>query len=115
MIYIHRVWGYRRIMDNKTRAVVRINGTEYVLKGYETEEYIHKVAIYVDKKMQKIAENNPKLSTSMISVLAALNLADEFIKLKEEHDKLKKQFASLQENQKSNYSAKIDIPRRNRR
>ncbi len=69
----------------------------------------------VDKKMQQIAEKNPKLSTNMLSVLAALNLADELLKLQDEHEKLKKEFASLQESQRSNYSAKVDIPRRNRR
>ncbi len=102
-------------MDNKTKTVVKINGIEYILKGYETEEYIHKVAICVDKKMQQIIENNPKLSTSMVSVLTALNLADELIKLREEHEKLKKQLISLQESIKNTYSTPIDIPRRSRR
>ena len=35
---------------------VKINGLEYNLKGEESEEYLHKVAIYADKKIKGILD-----------------------------------------------------------
>ena len=64
----------------RTRTTVRINGHDYVLAGEEPEEYMHEVAIYVDKKMSEIHRKYDKLSTSMVAVLAAVNIADELLK-----------------------------------
>ncbi|ERI90796.1 cell division protein ZapA [Clostridiales bacterium oral taxon 876 str. F0540] len=59
---------------------VNINGMEYNLRGEESEEYLHKVARYVDKKLKAIMEGNPKLSVSSAAVLTAINVADEMFK-----------------------------------
>lgn len=59
---------------------VKINGIEYNLKGDENEEYLHKVAIYVDKKMRGVLENNNKLSTTSAAVLTAINAIDDMMK-----------------------------------
>jgi cell division protein ZapA len=59
---------------------VDINGMEYNLRGEESEEYLHKVARYVDKKLKSIIESNPKLSVSSAAVLTALNAADDMFK-----------------------------------
>ena len=59
---------------------VNINGMEYNLRGEENEEYLHKVARQVDKKLKKILEGNPKLSMSSAAVLTALNAVDEMLK-----------------------------------
>jgi len=67
---------------NTVRVI--INGVEYSLKGEEREEYLHKVASYVDKKLIEIKENNNKLSTSSAAVLTAVNIADELFKIKNE-------------------------------
>jgi cell division protein ZapA len=64
----------------RTKTTVRINGHDYVLAGDEPEEYMHEVAIYVDKKMSEIHRTYDKLSTSMVAVLAAVNIADELLK-----------------------------------
>lgn len=76
---------------------VKINGVEYNLKGEEQEDYLHKVARYVDKKISDILANNPKLSTSSASILTAINAVDDGLKkeqqieeLQMEIDKLKK-------------------------
>ena len=64
----------------RTKTTVRINGQDYVLAGDEPEEYMHEVAIYVDKKMSEIHRKYDKLSTSMVAVLAAVNITDELLK-----------------------------------
>ncbi len=68
---------------------VKINGVEYNLKGEEQEDYLHKVARYVDKKIANILDNNPKLSTSSASILTAINAVDEGLKKEEEIENLR--------------------------
>ena len=59
---------------------VKINGLEYNLKGEESEEYLHKVAIYADRKIKGLSENNKKLSMTSAAVLSAVNITDELFK-----------------------------------
>ncbi|MGI6706992.1 MAG: cell division protein ZapA [Clostridia bacterium] len=79
----------------KVKTNVKIGGKEYTLVGRESEEYIHRVAIYVDRKMSEIEKRNNSLSTSMIAVLTAVNIADDYLKLEDQYNRLKEQNASL--------------------
>jgi len=74
--------------DKKLRTKVKIFGEEYTLKSSSSPEYMEKVASIVDKTMKKISENKPRISLHQIAVLAALNLADEYLKLEEEYENL---------------------------
>jgi cell division protein ZapA len=87
----------------RRRTTVRINGQEYVLAGEEPEEYMHEVAIYVDKKMSEISRKYDKLSTSMVAVLASINIADEL--LKERRKKVPRQ----KKEQTSTTQTKMDV------
>lgn len=71
-------------MSNKNRTIVRIAGREYSLVSNDTDEYMQKVAIYVNRKMAETHKNNNKLSTMMIAVLASLNITDELLRCKDE-------------------------------
>ncbi len=86
---------------------VKINGLEYNLKGAESEEYLHKVAIYVDKKLRGILDINRKLSTSSAAVLSAVNITDELFKSYEEYHKLESEVKILKEKEQ-NYSAEVE-------
>lgn len=66
----------------RKKTTVRIDGHDYVLAGEESEEYMHEVAIYVDRKMSEIHKQFKHLSTSMVAVLSAINIADELLKEK---------------------------------
>ncbi|MHC6180725.1 cell division protein ZapA [Clostridium sp. JNZ X4-2] len=81
-------------------VTVFINGIEYNLKGDEQEEYLHKVASYVDKKVKNILGNNNKLSTSSAAILSALNVADDMLKTQEHNDELLKQVRELKKVEK---------------
>jgi len=67
----------------KNKVSVRIAGSEYVITGNESPEYIQKVALFVDRKLMEITRKNHLLSTSMASVLASINMADEVFRLRE--------------------------------
>ena len=66
-------------MDNK-RVEVKINNVEYTLVTNETEEYVQRVALQVNKRMAQIQEENKQLSTAMTAVLVAINIADDLLK-----------------------------------
>jgi cell division protein ZapA len=70
-------------LAEKNKVTVRIAGNEYVISGDESPEYIQKIALFVDRKVQEITRKNHTLSTSMASVLTSVNLADEMFRFKE--------------------------------
>jgi len=76
---------------------IRICNTEYLIKGSESEEYIEKIALFVDKKMSSIMRDNPKLSVSMAAVLTAVNISDDYFK---ERDQANKQQALMDDIEK---------------
>lgn len=92
-------------MKDRTKTSVRIAGQEYVLTADLPEEYIHKVAIYVDKKMSEVSRRRSDLSTAMVAVMAAINIADEVMELRGEKEafikmeKARQQQASQQQAQ----------------
>ncbi|MCG8502034.1 MAG: cell division protein ZapA [Firmicutes bacterium] len=78
-------------MASKNKVEVRIYGKDYTVVGSESEEYIQKVALYIDKKMAQVNHSNSKLSTSMAAVLTAINVADDYFKNTEALDNLREQ------------------------
>jgi len=82
-------------MSKKNRVIVRILGQEYPLMSEDSREYMQKVAYVVDDRMNALIKSNNKLSTSMVAVLTALNLADECLKCTQEKEKLEKKIEEL--------------------
>jgi Uncharacterized protein conserved in bacteria len=82
-------------------VTVKINGVEYNLKGEEQDEYLHKVAGYVDKKVKNILENNSKLSTSSAAILSAVNIVDDMFKKQIEYENFLEKVEQVQKKQKS--------------
>ncbi len=81
----------------KTRTMVKICGKEYVMAGFESEEYIHRVAIYVDRKMSELKNQYINLNPNTLAVLTAINVADDLLKLQEQFDALSKDYAEMSE------------------
>lgn len=73
-------------MGRKNKIVIRINGQEYPIAGYEKKEYLLKVGSFVDEKMEAISSKNTRLSTSMVAVLTSINIADQYFKLMDEYE-----------------------------
>ncbi len=67
-------------MEMRKKVQVKICGTEYTLAGMETKQYLQKIALYIDKKMNEIMKINGRLSTTMAGVLTAANIADNYFK-----------------------------------
>ncbi|HOJ79786.1 MAG TPA: cell division protein ZapA [Clostridiales bacterium] len=84
-------------MTAKNKVELRIAGKDYTIVGSEPEEYIHRVGLYVDKKMTDILKINNKLSTSMAAVLTAINVVDDLFKSRDSEQELKNQLKKATE------------------
>jgi cell division protein ZapA len=69
---------------------VYILGQRYTIKGEASEEHIRKLAAFVDSKLKEVHNSSPNISPVKASILAALNIADELFKLKNEQDEMTK-------------------------
>ena len=52
------------------------------MRGDLNQEYIQKLAQYLDTKMRSIAERTRTVDTLRVAMLAALNVADEYHQMK---------------------------------
>lgn len=77
--------------EKRNTTVVRINNADYRIVSSADEEYVRHVAFYVDKKMRELTEHDKRLSTSMAAVLTSINIADEYMQIKEDNEKLRSQ------------------------
>lgn len=63
---------------------VHIFGQTFSIGGDLDQEYVQKLAAYVDEKMRAISEMTPTVDTQKIAVMAALAIADELHALRSE-------------------------------
>ena len=79
-------------MSAKTSAEVVIDGKVYTLSGYEGEEYLQKVAAYINSKINEFdaLDNTRHLPGNMKSTLIQLNIADDYFKAKAQVEKLER-------------------------
>jgi cell division protein ZapA len=57
---------------------------KFTIKSEADEKHVKKVADYVNKKMFEIVSGNKAIATANVAILAALNIADDFYKFREE-------------------------------
>lgn len=80
------------------RVTVKIAGKEYTLLAEETKEYMDEVARLVDEQVSA-AHRNSNLTIEQASVLAAVNMADEYLKAVKQADAMRSQLQSyIEEN-----------------
>lgn len=81
-------------MNNDEGNVLKVSiyGTEYPIKGATDTEYIRQVAEYVDSKMRDIDQSTSVKSSLKVAILAAINIADELFREREEKRDLVQRF-----------------------
>ena len=95
-------------MSAKTSAEVVIDGKVYTLIGYEGEEYLQKVAAYINNKIIEFdaIEDYRHLPLNMKNTLIQLNIADDYFKAKDQVTKLEN---DLEQKEKEIYDLKHDL------
>ena len=91
-------------MAEKTSAEVIIGGKVYTLSGYEGEEYLQKVATYINNKLGEFQgmEELRHLSGDMKATLLQLNIADDYFKAKTQVEQKEKEIYDLKHDLISN-------------
>ena len=73
----------------KIRTTVRVAGRDYTLTSYDSEAHVQRVAGYVDRKLNELSTAT-RLPMAQLSVLAAMNIADDMLKAHDEINRLPK-------------------------
>lgn len=78
---------------------VIINNKRYTLSGYESEEYLQRVASYINSKYNQFKDKDAYkfLDLDLRNILIQINIADDYHKAKEEAKEIEYEY-----NQKSN-------------
>ena len=95
-------------MSGKTSAEVIIGGKVYTLSGYEGEEYLQRVATYINNKINEFSnmEELRRFPSDMKSTLLELNIADDYFKAKAQVEKLEQE---IEQKDKEIYDLKHDL------
>lgn len=95
-------------MSAKTNAEVVIGGKVYTLSGFESEEYLQKIASYINTKISEAEELDSfkHLTLDMRAILTELNIADDYFKAKAQVEKLE---LDLEAKEREIYNLKHDL------
>ena len=95
-------------MSSKNKTEVLIAGKIFTLSGYESEEYLQKVATYINNKIaefKKLDGYNHQTKENK-SILLELNIADDYFKAKKQVEMVEEE---LSEKDKELYDLKHDL------
>ncbi|AKO94360.1 MULTISPECIES: cell division protein ZapA [Priestia] len=81
----------------RNRTTVDIYGQQYNIIGDESTSHVRLVASIVDDKMREINLKNPQLDINKLAVLTAVNVVNDYIKLKEEVERLEEELINKKE------------------
>ena len=71
-------------MDQSRVVTVQIHGQQYPIRSGLDPAYVAELAAYVDEKIHLASRESPAGDTLKLAVLAALNIADEFFRERDE-------------------------------
>ena len=95
-------------MSTKTDTEVIIAGKVFTLSGYESEEYLQKVASYINNKVAEYSkvDSFKRQSLDTQNVLMQLNIADDYFKAKNQITRLEEE---IQNKEKEMYDLKHEL------
>jgi cell division protein ZapA len=71
-------------MSESNRIVsVQIHGQRYPIRSTLDQEYVARLAAYVDERIHMVADSTPSGDSLRLAVLAALNIADELFRCRD--------------------------------
>lgn len=95
-------------MADKTTVQVTIAGRTLTLGGYESEDYLNKVASYINSKIEDFnkLDGYSSQSREVKNILLELNIADDFFKAKKQIEELEEE---LEAKEKDLYDLKHEL------
>ena len=82
-------------LSSKNKTEVLMEGKIYTLSGYESEEYLQRVATYINNKLAELKklDGYARLSQELKSILLELNVADDYFKAKNQVEMVEEELA----------------------
>lgn len=95
-------------MSAKNTTKVLIDGKIITLSGYESEEYLQRVASYLNSKISELSElpGYSRQSPETRHTLLSLNIADDYFKAKNQAESLEE---DIEAKDKESYDIKNDL------
>lgn len=95
-------------MSSKTDTEVIIAGKVFTLSGYESEEYLQKVAAYINNKYNEYnkLDGFKRQAVDTQNILLQLNIADDYFKAKKQISLMEEE---LQRKEKELYDLKHEL------
>ena len=95
-------------MATKNDTEVLIGGKVFTLSGYESEEYLQRIAAYINGKISEYSkiDSYSRQSIDVQNILLQLNIADDYFKAREKLEVLK---SSSEEKDKELYDVKHEL------
>ena len=95
-------------MSAKNEAEVLIGGKVLTVSGYESQEYLQKVATYINNKLADFRKSDTfrRQSLELQNIMIELNIADDYFKAKMIADTLE---GDLESKDKEIYDLKHDL------
>jgi len=95
-------------MSAKNEQSVSIGGRTYTLAGYESPEYLQKVAAYINGKIADFMKSDVyrRQSPEMQALMIELNIADDYFKAVKTSDELEN---GMDDKEKTIYDLKHDL------
>ena len=75
----------------KKNIDAEIIGHNYTIRSDADEDYVHKIADYLNGKIQEVLQSTKTVDTLNVVILAALNITSEFILLRDEQGEFQRQ------------------------
>ncbi len=95
-------------MSSRTDLKVLIGGKVYTLSGYESEEYLQKIALYIDNKISELNKTPGygRMNAEMQRIFLELNMADDYYKAKKRIEELE---SDMEDRDKADYDLKHEL------
>lgn len=65
---------------------IKIMGQKFMVRSDSGEDYVNRVAQFVDEKMAEVLKGSKSVASLNVAILGAMNIADEFMKYKNEKE-----------------------------
>lgn len=70
----------------KKSVEVSILGQKFQIRSESDDTYVTQIAGFVDKKMGEVIQSTKSVASLNVAILAAMNIADEYFKFRQDKD-----------------------------
>lgn len=71
----------------KKQIEIKVMGQKFMVRSDSSEEYVNQVATFVEQKINEVVKNSKAVASLNVAILAAMNIADEYLKYRMNREK----------------------------